>query len=136
MAPSGRNARSIARTARSGPNVWCAVDPAWAPAGNVAAQIESAVIYGISHAFYEQLTYKAGEPQQSNFHDYRVLRMEEAPEVMTKVMPSLKDAPGGIGEVGLPPIAPAIANAIFAMTGKSLRRLPMTPERVAAALKA
>jgi isoquinoline 1-oxidoreductase beta subunit len=118
-------------------NVWCAVDPGVAlqPA-NVAAQIESAVIYGISHAFYERLTYKNGEPQQSNFHDYRVLRMEEAPEVMTKVMPSLKDQPGGIGEVGLPPIAPAIANAVYALTGKSLRRLPMTPEYVAKTLKA
>ena len=118
-------------------NVWSAVDPGVAlqPA-NVEAQIESAVIYGISHAFYEQLTYKGGEPQQSNFHDYRVLRMEEAPEVMTKVMPSLKDAPGGVGEVGLPPVAPAIANAVFALTGKSLRHLPMTAERVAKALKA
>jgi isoquinoline 1-oxidoreductase beta subunit len=118
-------------------NVWAAVDPGVAlqPA-NVAAQIESAVVYGLSHCFHEQLTYKNGEPQQSNFHDYQVLRMQEAPDVHVKVMPSLKNQPGGIGEVGLPPVGPAIANAVFALTGKSLRHLPMTPARVAAALKA
>ncbi len=118
-------------------NVWSAVDPGVAlqPA-NVAAQIESAVIYGLSHCFQEELTYKNGEAQQSNFHDYQVLRMKDVPEVVTKVMPSMKDAPGGIGEAGLPPLGPAIANAVFALTGKSLRHLPMTPARVAAALKA
>ena len=118
-------------------NVWSAVDPGVAlqPA-NVAAQIESAVIYGVSHCFLEELTYKNGEPQQSNFHDYQVLRMQDAPEVHVKVMPSNKDQPGGIGEVGLPPVGPAIANAVFALTGKSLRHLPMTPARVAAVLKA
>ncbi len=117
--------------------VWSAVDPGVAvqPA-NVAAQIESAVMYGISGCLTEQLSYKNGEPQQSNFHDYQVLRMQDAPEVQVKVMPTWKDAPGGIGEVGTPPVAPAIANAVFAMTGKSLRHLPMTPARVAAALKA
>jgi isoquinoline 1-oxidoreductase beta subunit len=118
-------------------NVWSAVDPGVAlQPKNVEAQIESAVMYGLSHAFLEQLTYKNGEPQQSNFDTYQVLRMQDAPEVTTKVMPSLKDAPGGIGEVGLPPLSPAIANAVFALTGKSLRHLPMTPARVAAALKA
>jgi isoquinoline 1-oxidoreductase beta subunit len=62
--------------------------------------------------------------------------MQEAPDVHVKVMPSLKDPPGGIGEVGTPPVAPAIANAVLAMTGKALRKLPMTPALVAAALKA
>ena len=118
-------------------NVWSAVDPGVAlqPA-NVAAQIESAVMYGVSSALYEQLDYKNGEPQQANFDTYRLLRMQEAPEVMTKVMPSLKDQPGGIGEVGLPPLAPAIANAVFALTGKSLRHQPMSAENVLWALKA
>lgn len=117
--------------------VWCAVDPGVAlQPGNIAAQIEGAVIQGISHALYEQLTYRNGEAQQSNFHDYPVLRMDEAPEVTTKVMPSLDDPPGGIGEVGLPPVAPAIADAVFALTGKSLRRLPMSPDYVAKMLKA
>ena len=118
-------------------NIWAAVDPGVAlqPA-NVAAQIESAAIYGLSHIFHEKLTYKNGEPQQSNFHDYPVLRMQDAPEIHVKVMPSLKDPPGGIGEVGLPPIAPAIANAVFATTGKSLRNLPMSQDYVAKTLKA
>jgi isoquinoline 1-oxidoreductase beta subunit len=117
-------------------NVWSAVDPGVAvqPA-NVAAQIESAVMYGISGALYEHLDYKAGEPQQANFDTYRVLRMQEAPEVMVKVMPSLKDAPGGIGEAGVPPVAPAIANAVLAMTGKALTHLPMSAENVLHALK-
>ena len=118
-------------------NVWCAVDPGIAVQPKIIeAQIESAIIYGISHALYEQITIKGGEVQQSNFHDYRVLRQEEAPDIHVKIMPTLKDPPSGIGEVGLPPIAPAIANAIAGATGAKFRHLPMTPERVKAALKA
>lgn len=117
--------------------VWCAVDPGVAvQPDNVVAQIESSIIYGISHALYEQITIKGGEVQQANLDSYRVLRMAEAPDIHVKVMPSLKDPPGGMGEVGLPPIAPAIANAIAAATGKTLRQLPMNAERVKAALKA
>jgi len=118
-------------------NVWCAVDPGIAvQPDNVVAQIESSIIYGISHALYEEITIKGGEVQQANFDTYRVLRQQEAPDIHVKLMPSLKDPPGGMGEVGLPPIGPAIANAVFAMTGKSLSHLPMTSARVAAALKA
>jgi isoquinoline 1-oxidoreductase beta subunit len=118
-------------------NVWCAVDPGIAvQPKNVEAQIESGVIYGLSAALFEQITIKGGEVQQTNFDTYRVLRMEEAPDIHVKVMPSLKDPPSGIGEVGTAPIAPAIANAIAAATGAKLRQLPMTPERVKAALKA
>ena len=118
-------------------NVWCAVDPGIAVQPKIIeAQIESAIIYGISHALFEQITIKGGEVQQSNFHDYRVLRQQEAPDIHVKIMPSLKDPPSGIGEVGLPPIAPAIANAIAGATGAKFRHLPMTPERVKAALKA
>jgi isoquinoline 1-oxidoreductase beta subunit len=62
--------------------------------------------------------------------------MQEVPEIHVKVMPSMKDPPSGIGEVGTPPIAPAIANAIAAATGVKLRHLPMSPDRVKAALKA
>jgi isoquinoline 1-oxidoreductase beta subunit len=65
-----------------------------------------------------------------------VLRQAEVPDMHVKIMPSLKDPPSGIGEVGTPPVAPAIANAIAAATGAKLRHLPMTPERVKAALKA
>jgi isoquinoline 1-oxidoreductase beta subunit len=118
-------------------NVWCAVDPGIAvnPA-IIEAQIESGLVYGISAALYEQITIKGGEVQQANFDTYRVLRMQEVPEIHVKIMPSLKDPPSGIGEVGTPPIAPAIANAIAAATGVKLRHLPMSPERVKAALKA
>ena len=118
-------------------NVWCAVDPGVAvnPA-IIEAQIESGLVYGISAALYEQITIKGGEVQQANFDTYRVLRQQEMPDIHVKIMPSLKDPPSGIGEVGTPPIAPAIANAIAAATGAKLRHLPMTPERVKAALKA
>jgi isoquinoline 1-oxidoreductase beta subunit len=118
-------------------NVWCAVDPGVAvnPA-IIEAQIESGVVYGLSAALYEQITIKGGEVQQANFDTYRVLRQQEMPDIHVKIMPSLKDPPSGIGEVGTPPIAPAIANAIAAATGAKLRHLPMTPERVKAALKA
>jgi len=103
--------------------VWCAVDcgVALQPA-NVADQMESGIVFGISGT-RQKVTFKDGEPQQSNFHDYPVLRMNETPKVTTKVI--VTDAkPGGIGEVGLAPIAPAVANAVFKLTGKRLRSLP------------
>ncbi|MCY4189810.1 MAG: molybdopterin-dependent oxidoreductase [Rhodospirillaceae bacterium] len=102
---------------------------------NIVAQVQGSVVHGISHALYEQITFAGGAVEQSNFHDYRVLRMDETPEVAVQVMPSMKDPPGGMGEVALPPVAPAIANAIFAATGTMLRELPMNPDRVRAALK-
>jgi isoquinoline 1-oxidoreductase beta subunit len=72
--------------------------------------------------------------QQGNFHDYPLVAMEDAPRVEVHIVPS-DEAPGGIGEPGVPPIAPAVANALFAATGARLRTLPMTPERVKAALQ-
>src|SRR5262249_37303326 len=80
-------------------NVWCAVDPGVAvQAKIIEAQIESSVAYGISHALFEEITLKGGEVQQTNFDTYRVLRQDEMPDVHVKVMPSMKDPPGGIGE--------------------------------------
>jgi isoquinoline 1-oxidoreductase subunit beta len=118
-------------------NVWCAVDPGIAVNPLIIeAQIESGLVYGLSAALYEQITIKGGEVQQANFDTYRVLRQQEMPDIHVKIMPSMKDPPSGIGEVGTPPIAPAIANAIASATGAKLRHLPMTPERVKAALKA
>ena len=103
--------------------IWSAVDCGVAlQPRNVQAQIESGVIYGIS-ALRERLMFKDGVPQQSNFHDYPVLRMNEAPKVTTKVIVT-DNKPGGIGEVGTPPVAPAVANAVFKLTGKRLRGLP------------
>ena len=90
----------------------------------VKRQIESAIVYGLSAALYGRITFKDGKVEQSNFHDYPVLRMDEMPRVEVHIAAST-EAPGGIGEPGLPPLAPALANAIFAATGKRLRKLPI-----------
>ena len=107
--------------------IWSAVDTGVAlQPKNIQAQIESSVVWGLS-ALREKLTYKDGVPQQSNFHDYPVLRMNEVPKITTKVMVT-DNKPGGIGEAGLPPVAPAVANAVFKLTGKRLRDLPFKTE--------
>ena len=93
------------------------------PAG-VIAQIESGVVYGLTAALYGEITLRDGRVQQSNFHDYRPLRLHESPVVETHIVPST-EPPSGVGEPGVPPIAPAVANAVFAATGKRLRRLPL-----------
>src|SRR5262249_40142438 len=90
----------------------------------VAAQMESGIVYGLSAALYGELRLREGRVQQSNFHDYPLLRVHEMPRVETHVLPS-SEKPGGVGEPGVPPIAPAVANAVFAATGKRLRRLPL-----------
>lgn len=90
----------------------------------VAAQMESAVAYGLSAALHGELTMKEGRVQESNFHDYRVLRMFEMPQVEVHIVPS-REKSGGAGEPGTPPVAPAVANAVFALTGKRLRELPL-----------
>jgi isoquinoline 1-oxidoreductase beta subunit len=116
--------------------VWSVVDPGVAiQPDTVVAQIEGATIFGISAALRERIVIADGVVKNSNFHDYPLLRMAEAPEINVRVT-STDNAPGGIGEVGLPPIAPAIGNAVFALTGTRLRSLPMSPERVQAALRA
>jgi isoquinoline 1-oxidoreductase beta subunit len=90
----------------------------------ITQQIESAIIDGLSSALYGDLVVEAGTPRASNFHEYRVLRMNECPTIEVHIVPSL-DVPTGVGEPGLPPIAPAVANALFALTGKRLRSLPL-----------
>ena len=108
--------------------VWSAVDTGVAlQPKNVAAQIESGIIFGLSAALAEKIDFKDGMVQQSNFHDYPVLRMDEAPRVHVKVIVT-ENKPGGIGEVGLPPIAPAVANALFRLSGRRLRELPFRTE--------
>jgi isoquinoline 1-oxidoreductase subunit beta len=90
----------------------------------IAGQVESALNYGLSAALFGEITFSDGKPNQSNFDTYRVVRINEAPSVVVHIVPS--DAPPtGVGEPGTPPIAPAVANAIFALTGKRVRRLPM-----------
>ena len=91
----------------------------------VRMQIESSIAYGLSAAMRQEITFKKGVVVQSNFHDFPILRMHEMPQVEVHIVDS-KEPPTGVGEPGLPPIAPAVANAIFAATGKRIRRLPFS----------
>lgn len=93
----------------------------------VAAQMESGIVFGLSAALHGAITLKRGRVEQSNFHDYPVLRINEMPEVKVHIVPS-SEPPGGVGEPGTPPIAPAVCNAIFAATGKRVRSLPIRPD--------
>jgi isoquinoline 1-oxidoreductase beta subunit len=91
----------------------------------VRAQMESGIAFGLGAALHSKLSFKDGRVQQSNFHDYQVLRLEEMPVVEVHIVPST-DKMGGVGEPGVPPIAPAVANAVAALTGQRLRELPLT----------
>jgi isoquinoline 1-oxidoreductase beta subunit len=105
--------------------VVCAVDcgPVVNPA-IVEAQIASAIAYGLTAALHGEITIDRGRVQQGNFNDYRPLFAREMPAVEVHIVPST-DTQGGIGEVGTPPIAPAVCNALFALTGRRIRRLPI-----------
>jgi isoquinoline 1-oxidoreductase subunit beta len=93
---------------------------------NIAAQMEGGIAFGMTAALKAEVTIKNGRVQQSNFHDYPILRMDEMPTVEVYVVAS--DArPSGIGEMGVPPVAPAIANAVYAATGKRIRHIPIRP---------
>jgi isoquinoline 1-oxidoreductase beta subunit len=92
----------------------------------VRAQMEGGVGFGLGAALHGAITLKDGVVEQSNFHDYRVLRFAEMPKVEVHIVPSM-DPPKGVGEPGVPPIAPAVANAVFAATGRRIRSLPMLP---------
>ncbi|MGZ8852098.1 MAG: molybdopterin cofactor-binding domain-containing protein, partial [Thermoanaerobaculia bacterium] len=94
------------------------------PAG-VSAQMESGVAFGLGAALHSALHFKDGRVQESNFHDYQVLRLDEMPRVETHIVASTEKM-GGAGEVGVPPIAPAVANAVAKLTGQRLRELPLT----------
>jgi isoquinoline 1-oxidoreductase beta subunit len=117
--------------------VWAAID------GGIVVQpeqakhnVESAMIYGLSSVLHERVTLKDGRVQQSNFHNYPLLRMSDVPEEMHVRFLGADTRPTGLGEIGNPFIAPAIANAVFKLTGKRLDHLPFTPERVQEMLKA
>jgi isoquinoline 1-oxidoreductase beta subunit len=92
---------------------------------NVKMQMESGIVFGLTAALKGEITLKNRRVTQSNFHNYRMLIMEEMPVVETYIGKST-EAPGGIGEPGTPPIAPAVTNAIFAATGKRIRSLPIS----------
>jgi isoquinoline 1-oxidoreductase beta subunit len=110
--------------------VWCAVDCGFAvhPEG-VKAQMESAINYGLTAALYGEITFTDGKVDQSNFHDYQILRINEAPEIHVTIVNS-GERMGGAGEPGTPPIAPAVVNAIYAATGKRIRKLPIAKNLV------
>jgi isoquinoline 1-oxidoreductase beta subunit len=100
-------------------DVGTALDPR-----NLEAQLQSGVIFGLSSALYGEITFTKGAAEQSNFHDYAVLRIRQAPQIAVKVL----EGGGpirGVGETGVPPVAPALANAIFQATGKRIRELPL-----------
>jgi isoquinoline 1-oxidoreductase subunit beta len=105
--------------------VVCAIDCGIVVNPNIVAQqMESAVVFGLSAALGGEITIKDGRVQQSNFGDYPVLRMDRAPVVETIILPSA-EPPEGVGEPGVPPVAPAVAAAVFQLTGKRLRSLPL-----------
>jgi isoquinoline 1-oxidoreductase beta subunit len=90
----------------------------------VRAQMEGGIMFGLTAALFNEITLKDGRVEQSNFDDYRMLRINEAPVVEVYVVKSA-EAPGGIGEPGTSALAPALTNAIFAATGKRIRKLPV-----------
>jgi isoquinoline 1-oxidoreductase beta subunit len=90
----------------------------------IKAQMESGIAFGLSAALYGGITFKDGRVEQSNFNDYPLLPVSEMPAVEVHIIAS-QEKPGGVGEPGVPPIAPAVGNAIFALTGKRIRRLPI-----------
>jgi isoquinoline 1-oxidoreductase beta subunit len=117
--------------------IWAAIDPGVVvQPNNVRSQVEGGIVHGVSHALLEKITIKKGEIQQSNFHDYELLRMDECPEVAIQIIANPKEKIGAMGEVSLPLAAPAIANAVFALTGKMVRTQPMSPDVVMATLQA
>jgi isoquinoline 1-oxidoreductase beta subunit len=92
-------------------------------------QTESAIAWGMSAARGGKINFKDGQVQERSYAEFKVLRMDQAPRVETHILQG-SDMPGGFGETAVPPVAPAIANAIFAATGKRMRRLPITPEKL------
>lgn len=97
----------------------------------ITAQVESAIAFGLTGALYGEVTLKDGVVEQSNFHNYPILRITEMPRVEVHIIES-GTTPTGVGEPGTPPIAPAVSNAVFALTGKRLRKLPFSEDELKA----
>ncbi len=117
--------------------VWCAIDPGVAIQPlHIEAMMIAGITGGTGHALFEQINVLEGEVQESNFDTYRVIRMSEAPEIEVAVVQTTGSPFGGIGQAGLPPAGPAIANAVAQLTGGvRLRHYPFLPQRVKAALE-
>ncbi len=113
---------------------WCAADGGIVvQPRNARAQIEGGIVNGLSTALLERLTLRDGRVEQSNFHDYSILRMSDMPDIEVRFIPS-NEPPMGLGEPGVPVAAGAVANAFAALTGRPLRHMPFIPERVLEAL--
>ena len=94
----------------------------------VLSQLEGGIAFGLSIAMHGEISAVAGQVEQSNFHDYPVLRINEAPRLVDVDIIDSSGSPGGVGEPGVPPVAPAYANALFAATGRRFRDLPIAPK--------
>jgi isoquinoline 1-oxidoreductase subunit beta len=117
--------------------VWLAVDGGLVVQPDMAkANVESGIAWGLSSVLHERVTVKDGVVQQSNFHDYHVLRIADMPEVVEVAFLERDAPPSGLGEIGNPWVAAAVANAFYRLTGERLRHMPFTPARVKEALKA
>jgi isoquinoline 1-oxidoreductase beta subunit len=115
--------------------VWAALDAGLAvQPGSIVAQVEGGIIQGMSIALHERITVKKGVIQETNFHDYPILRMSEVPEIEVKVLSSDIEICGA-SEIGVAQIAPAINNALAQLIGRHLTRMPMLPQDVLSALK-
>ena len=117
--------------------VWVAADGGTIVSpGPARANIESAILYGLSSVLHERVTVKDGVVEQSNFHDYNLMRMSDVPDEMHVQFVDVDTKPTGLGQIDNPFIAGAVSNAVYKLTGKRLRHMPFTPERVLATLKA
>jgi isoquinoline 1-oxidoreductase subunit beta len=115
-------------------NFWCSIDCGTpVQPDNVIAQTQSSIVYGLGLALSERISIKDGAVEQSNFYDYQLIRMSDVPEIHIEVV-ATGGHPTGAGQMGTPLVAPAINNALAALTGRRLRETPMTPERVKRAL--
>lgn len=90
---------------------------------NVRAQVEGSIVMGLTQAIKDEIIFKEGVAMQNKFNSYRLLRIQETPPIEVYIVPST-EPPMGVGEPGLPPVAPALANAYFALTGKHERKMP------------
>jgi isoquinoline 1-oxidoreductase beta subunit len=116
--------------------IWLAVDGGTIVTPDAAkANVESGILYGLSSVLHERVTVKDGVVEQSNFHDYNLMRMSDTPEVMQVAFIERDAPPSGLGEIGNPFVPAAVANAFYKLTGKRLTHMPFTPERVKAALQ-